>query len=182
MITEADNLYLRLKCMAREGNEKAKRWLELTGWTQQEFMRAVHANRLSYCHYLGVRERLRQYISFSTLAPKRRGLSSVKGGMMELLSTAPDILSISQDHVPEHLKGRALIFYIKEQDRVILAGWGENAVLLGNLIRKYLEIPAGNYGMVKEALQELDLPGIVLEIYRVLDRIYQEWRNLKTKF
>lgn len=101
---------------------------------------------------------------------------------MELLSTAPDILSISQDHVPEHLKGRALIFYIKEQDRVILAGWGENAVLLGNLIRKYLEIPAGNYGMVKEALQELDLPGIVLEIYRVLDRIYQEWRNLKTKF
>lgn len=80
MITEADNLYLRLKCMAREGNEKAKRWLELTGWTQQEFMRAVHANRLSYCHYLGVRERLRQYISFSTLAPKRRGLSSVKGG------------------------------------------------------------------------------------------------------
>ena len=103
-------------------------------------------------------------------------------GMMELLSTAPDILSISQDHVPEHLKGRALIFYIKEQDRVILAGWGENAVLLGNLIRKYLEIPAGNYGMVKEALQELDLPGIVLEIYRVLDRIYQEWRNLKTKF
>ena len=93
---------------------------------------------------------------------------------MELLSTAPDILSISQDHVPEHLKGRALIFYIKEQDRVILAGWGENAVLLGNLIRKYLEIPAGNYGMVKEALQELDLPGIVLEIYRVLDRIYQE--------
>ena len=102
--------------------------------------------------------------------------------MMELLSTAPDILSISQDHVPEHLKGRALIFYIKEQDRVILAGWGEYAVLLGNLIRKYLEIPAGNYGMVKEALQELDLPGIVLEIYRVLDRIYQEWRNLKTKF
>ena len=65
---------------------------------------------------------------------------------------------------------------------MILAGWGENAVLLGNLIRKYLEIPAGNYGMVKEALQELDLPGIVLEIYRVLDRIYQEWRNLKTKF
>ena len=94
--------------------------------------------------------------------------------MMELLSTAPDILSISQDHVPEHLKGRALIFYIKEQDRVILAGWGENAVLLGKLIRKYLEIPAGNYGMVKEALQELDLPGIVLEIYRALDRIYQE--------
>ena len=94
--------------------------------------------------------------------------------MMEFLNTAPDILSIGQEQVPEHLKGRTLIFYIKEQDRVILAGWGENAVLLGNLIRKYLEIPAGNYGMVKEALQELDLPGIVLEIYRVLDRIYQE--------
>lgn len=93
---------------------------------------------------------------------------------MELLSTAPDIISISLEAVPEHLKGRTLIFYIKEQDRVILAGWKENAMALGNLIREYLEIPAGNYGMVKEALQELGLPGMVLEIYRVLDRIYQE--------
>ncbi len=61
--------------------------------------------------------------------------------MMELLSTAHDILSIGQEHVPEHLKGRTLIFYIKEQDRVILAGWKEHTALLGNLIREYLKDP-----------------------------------------
>ena len=48
--------------------------------------------------------------------------------MMELLSTAPDIISISPEAVPEHLKGRTLIFYIKEQDRVILAGWKKNTL------------------------------------------------------
>lgn len=94
--------------------------------------------------------------------------------MMELLSTAHDILSIGQEHVPEHLKGRTLIFYIKEQDRVILAGWKEHTALLGNLIREYLKIPFSDYGMVEGILQELGLPGIVLEIYRALDRIYQE--------
>ena len=93
---------------------------------------------------------------------------------MELLSTAPDIISISLEAVPEHLKGRTLIFYIKEQDRVILAGWKEHTALLGNLIREYLKIPFSDYGMVEGILQELGLPGIVLEIYRALDRIYQE--------
>ena len=29
--------------------------------------------------------------------------------MMEFLNTAPDILSIGQEQVPEHLKGRTLI-------------------------------------------------------------------------
>ena len=42
------------------------------------------------------------------------------------------------------------------------------------VIREYLEIPSSDYGMVEGILQELDLPGIVLEIYRALDRIYQE--------
>ena len=100
--------------------------------------------------------------------------------MIEVLSQTHNILSISPEAVPEHLKGRTLIFYIKEQDRVILAGWKENAMALGNLIREYLEIPAGNYGMVKEALQELELPGMVMEICRALDRICLE-RNEKDR-
>ncbi len=80
MIAQVDNLYLWLKCMAREGNQAAKRWLKLADWLQQRFMRAVHTNSLSYGHYFGVREQLLQYISFSTPSPKRRGLSPVKGG------------------------------------------------------------------------------------------------------
>lgn len=81
MIAKVDNLYTQLKCMAREGNQKAERWLELTGWVQQRFLRAAYNKNLSYCHDLGVREQLRQYISFSTPSPKRRGLSPVKGGV-----------------------------------------------------------------------------------------------------
>ena len=51
MIAQVDNLYLWLKCMAREGNQAAKRWLKLADWLQQRFMRAVHTNSLSYGHY-----------------------------------------------------------------------------------------------------------------------------------
>lgn len=80
MIAEVDNLYIKLKCMAREGNEQAKTYAELTDWTQQGFLRAAHINKLSYCHYLGMREKIRMYISFSTPRPRRRGLSSGKGG------------------------------------------------------------------------------------------------------
>lgn len=93
---------------------------------------------------------------------------------MEVLNRAPDIISIGQEYIPKNLKGHTLIFYIKEQDHVILAGWKENTALLANLIREYLEIPARDYGMVDGVIQELGLPGTVLEIYHALDRIYQE--------
>lgn len=103
---------------------------------------------------------------------------------MEVLNTVPDIISISQEYVPTHLKGHTLVFYIKEQDRAILAGWGEHTPALANLIREYLEIPTGDYGMVDGVIQELGLPGTVLEIYHTLDRIYQDrsGEKLETKF
>lgn len=80
MISEVDNLYIRLKRMAREGNQKAERYLELGDWRHQRFLRAVYSNSLSYGHYFGVKEELLMDISFSTPPPKRRGLSPRKGG------------------------------------------------------------------------------------------------------
>jgi hypothetical protein len=81
MIADVDSLYIRLKCMAREGNEEAEGYLKLAEWAQQEFLRSAHINRVSYCHYLGTKEKIQQYISFSTPLPQRRGLSSMKGGV-----------------------------------------------------------------------------------------------------
>ncbi len=80
MVAEVDNLYIKLKCMAREGNQKAEKYLEFAGWEQQKFMRAAHNNRLSYGHYLVAKEEMRNYISFATPKPEKRGISSMKGG------------------------------------------------------------------------------------------------------
>lgn len=81
MIAEVDKLYTRLKCMAREGNQRAERYSELGGWRHQRFLRAAYSNSLSYGHYFGLRENLLMDLSFCASAPRRRGLSSVKGGV-----------------------------------------------------------------------------------------------------
>ena len=81
MIAEVDKLYTRLKCMAREGNQRAERYSELDDWRHQRFLRAAYSNRLSHGHYFGVKEELLMNLSFSTPSPKRRRLSPRKGGV-----------------------------------------------------------------------------------------------------
>lgn len=77
LVGEIDALYVKLKCMAREGNQKAEKYLEWADPEHQRFLKAAYRNKLSYCHYLGIKEQLSQYISFSTPKPKRRGLLKV---------------------------------------------------------------------------------------------------------
>lgn len=76
LVAEVDNLYIRLKCMAGEGNQEAEKYMKLAGWKQQRFLKAARENRLSYGHYLGMKEWLTQFIEFAALRPKRRGLIS----------------------------------------------------------------------------------------------------------
>ena len=52
MVAEVDNLCIRLKCMARNGNQKAVEYLEWADRENQNFLRAAHNNRISYIHYL----------------------------------------------------------------------------------------------------------------------------------
>lgn len=80
MVMEVDCLYIQLKCMARDGDREAEKYLEYADWKQQRFMRAAYEDRLSYCHYLGAKEQLKQYISFAAPKPKQRGLTAMKGG------------------------------------------------------------------------------------------------------
>ena len=81
MVAEVDNLCIRLKCMAREGNQEAEKYLERVDRENQDFLRAAHNNKLSYIHYLGAKEQIRRYISFSTPKPKKRGITTMKGGV-----------------------------------------------------------------------------------------------------
>lgn len=80
MVAEVDNLFIRLKCMAREGNQKAEKYLEWADRENQKFLKAAHINKLSYIHYLGAKRQLSDYILFARPEPTKRGISARKGG------------------------------------------------------------------------------------------------------
>lgn len=69
MVAEIDNLYIQLKCMVREGNQEAEKYLKWADRENQDFLRAAYNNRLSYIHYLGAKRQLSDYISFATPKP-----------------------------------------------------------------------------------------------------------------
>lgn len=80
MVAEVDNLYIQLKCMARDGNKEAEKYLEWAYREKQKFLRAAHGNRLSYIHYLGAKKQMEDYILFATPKPAKRGMVAKKGG------------------------------------------------------------------------------------------------------
>nr|WP_321153043.1 hypothetical protein [uncultured Acetatifactor sp.] len=78
LVAKIDALYVMLKCMAREGNQEAGKYLQWADRELQRFLEAAYRNRLSYGHYLGTREQLSQYIRFAAPRPKRRGMQPIK--------------------------------------------------------------------------------------------------------
>lgn len=83
MFTEVDKLCMQLKCMAREGNQEAEKYVEWADRTNQKFLRAVSNNTLTYIHYLDARKELSDYIIFSKPEPKKRGINRRKEGVQE---------------------------------------------------------------------------------------------------
>ena len=79
-VAEVDNLCIRVKCMAREGNQKAEKYLEWADRENQKFLKAVHINKLSYIHYLGAKRQLSDYILFARPESTKRGIAARKGG------------------------------------------------------------------------------------------------------
>ena len=74
MAEEVCALYAGLQHMADAGNQDAGKY---QGYAEERFRRfqeAVGHDRLSYCHNLGMRERLSRYIGFATPKPGRRQL------------------------------------------------------------------------------------------------------------
>lgn len=91
MVAEVGNLYIRLKCMARNGNQKAVEYLEWADRENQNFLRAAHNNRISYIHYLDVKRQLSDYILFATPKPQKRGI--VKCSIASLQMDGKEMLS-----------------------------------------------------------------------------------------
>ena len=81
MVAEVNNLYIQLKCMAGEGNQKAAEYLEWADRENQDFLMAANNNKLSYIHYLGTKKQLSDYILFAVPKPIRRGITARKGGV-----------------------------------------------------------------------------------------------------
>lgn len=80
MVNEVTMLYIQLKGMANDGNQEAEKYLQWAEREYQWFMKEVSNNMLSYCRYLGAKKQMQDYISFSTPKPKKRGITSKKGG------------------------------------------------------------------------------------------------------
>lgn len=80
MVAEVSNLCIRLKCMARKGNENAEKYSEWADRKNQDFLKAAHNNELSYIYYLGTKRELSDYILFARPEPIKRGIATMKGG------------------------------------------------------------------------------------------------------
>lgn len=80
MIGEVDKLCMQLKCMSREGNQEAKKYVEQADRKNQEFLKAAHNNRLTYIHYLGAKKQLSDYILFASPKPQKRSVTVARGG------------------------------------------------------------------------------------------------------
>lgn len=74
MMKEVVSIHTQLQAMAAGGNQKAAEYIELDEWRYLAFTFSVLGNKLSYCHYLGVKEVFQNCVSWSTPAPKRRGI------------------------------------------------------------------------------------------------------------
>ncbi len=101
------------------------------------------------------------------------GDSIAASGMIEVLNEKHNILSISQEAVPEHLQGHTLIVYLQESDCIVLAGWGENKALVAELITAYLEPTPPQHEQALEAPSHIGFSGDLLAIWQTLEAIYQ---------
>ena len=93
--------------------------------------------------------------------------------MIEILSQAHGILSMSQKAIPKDLQGHTLIVYLPERDFIVLAGWGENTALIGELVAEYLELTPPQHERALIAPIHIGLSGKLLKIWQTLEAIYQ---------
>lgn len=76
MISDIDKMCIKLKCMAREGNQEAQKWVEFADSANQRFLHAVYDNRLTYIHYLDAKRELSDYLLFARPKPQARGITA----------------------------------------------------------------------------------------------------------
>lgn len=93
--------------------------------------------------------------------------------IIKVLSEKHNILSISQEAVPEHLQGHTLIVYLQERDYIVLAGWGENTPLVVELITAYLELTPPQHERATDVPLDIGFTGNLLAMWQTIEAIYQ---------
>ncbi len=93
--------------------------------------------------------------------------------MIEVLNRDHNIVSVSQEVVPEKLKGHTLICYLPDRDAIVIAGWKEDTALIAEMITDYLELTPSWHERVLEAPIHIGLGGKRLQICQTLEAIYQ---------
>jgi len=142
MIAEVDKLCMQLKYMARCGNQEAEKWVEYADSANQRFLRAADNNTLTYIHYPDAKRKLSDFI-FNTEGTQKGSYDWQKeraAGIMEVLSAAHNIVSTGLENLPEHLRKKQVVYYSDKKDMVVIAGWGENTGMIGEMIADCLEL------------------------------------------
>lgn len=80
MVEDVKDLHTRLERMAEDGNGKAEKYLGYGAGGYQDFLRAVHDDRLSYIHCLGQKKEISDHILFATPRPEKRGVRRTVSG------------------------------------------------------------------------------------------------------
>ena len=94
-------------------------------------------------------------------------------GMITVLSEKHNILTISQEAVPEPQQGRTLIVYLQKRDCIVLAGWGQNTARIAEVITEYLELASPQHERALKVPHCIDLNEKVSQIWQTLEAIYQ---------
>lgn len=93
--------------------------------------------------------------------------------MIKVLNRTHNIALVSQEAVPERLKGHTLICYLPDWDAIVIAGWKENTALMAELITNYLELTPPQHERALKAPIHIGLSGKLLKIWQTLEAIYQ---------
>lgn len=93
--------------------------------------------------------------------------------MVEVLNRTHNIASVSQEVIPEKLKGHILIYYLSDWDAIVIAGWGKHTALIAELITDYLELTPSQHERALAAPIHIGMSGMVLKIWQTLETIYQ---------
>lgn len=70
--------------------------------------------------------------------------------MIEILNAEHNIVSVSPEDLPEHLRERQAIYYSDRKDMVVIARWGDDTKRIADIIVNYLKLSPGGKQKAEE--------------------------------
>ena len=104
--------------------------------------------------------------------------------MIKVLNETHNIVLVAQDIIPEALRGHKLIYFLDKRNMIVIAGWGINTRMIGELIAIYLELsPASRKISDEYALSSgceclIELDKVLKEIARLRNEKDKKAENI----